>query len=435
MRTLLFLALLIVARPALAIDVQRVSTKGGLEAWLVEDHTNPIIAMRFAFRGGAALDPEGKEGLADMASSTLDEGAGDLDSQTFQGRLEDLSITLRFNAGRDTFGGRLKTLTANSGQAFELLRLALTSPRFDAEPVERIRSQLLASLKRDLEDPETIAGRKLTAALFPGHPYGRPVDGALESIGAVTADDLKRFAAGRLARGNLVVGVAGDMTPEELAQVLETTFSGLPAKAASWEIRETAPTADGRTIVVNMPVPQSAIFYAQEGIKRDHPDYYAAHIVNHVLGGGGFTSRLYGEVREKRGLAYSIYSSLYSLDRAALVFGSAGTANAGVAETLRLVRAEWRKMAEKGISESELSDAKTYQTGSFPLRFSSSESIASILVGMQLDDLGIDYLDKRNSYIEAVTLKDANRVARHLLKPETLTVVVAGQPQGLEEAK
>ena len=370
-----------------------------------------------------------------MVSSLLDEGAGDLDSQAFQRRLEDLAVRLRFDAGRDTFGGHLRTLTKNRDAAFDLLRLALTAPRFDDEPVSRIRDQILAGLRRDQENPNTIASRTLLRALFPDHPYGRPVGGTPESITAITTGGLKRFVKQRLARANVAIGVVGDITPEVLARLLDSTFGGLPERAAPGRVPETKPAASNEIIVVTKPVPQSAIVFGQEGIKRDDPDFYAAFVMNYVLGGGGFTSRLYGEVREKRGLAYSVYSSLYPLDRAALILGGAGTANARVAETLSVVREEWRRLAAGGLTVNELADAKTYLTGSFPLRFTSSGRIASMLVGMQRDNLGIDYLERRNSYIEAVTLDDVNRVARRILHADRLIVVVVGEPDGVTSVR
>ncbi len=431
----LFLAIAGAALPGRAIEVERVVSPGGLEAWLVRDHANPIIALRLAFRGGAALDPAGKEGLANMAAALLDEGAGDLDSQAFQRRLEDLAIRLGFDAGRDAFSGNLRTLTENRDQAFALLRLALTAPRFDSEPVARVRQQILAGLRSDSEDPDFIASRTLSRALFPDHPYGRPVRGTAQSVAAIGAADLGRFARRRLARDNLVIGAVGDIEAAVLGSLLDATFGGLPAKAASWAVADTRPQASGETIVVEKPLPQSAILFAHEGVKRDDPDFYAAYVVNYVLGGGGFTSRLYGQVREKRGLAYSIGSRLYPLDHAALIMGSAGTANKSAAETLRLVRREWRAMAADGMTEAELADAKTYLTGSFPLRFSSSGRIARMLVGMQLENLGIDYLEKRNGYVEAVTFADVRRVARRLLDADRLTTVVVGRPEGISEGR
>lgn len=417
---------------ARAVTVERVVSPGGIEAWLVPDHTNPIISVRFAFRGGAALDPAGKEGLANMASALLDEGAGELDSKAFQGKLEDLAITLRFDAGRDTFGGRLKTLVENADTAFQLLALALTRPRFDPEPVARIRSQIVSGLKQDSENPDAIAGKTLMRTLFPDHPYGRPTEGTPESVAGIEAADLRAFVAERLARDNLYIGVVGDITPDALAPVLDEVFGGLRAKARSWAVPDVAPRGLGRVVVVDKAVPQSVIVFADKGIKRKHPDFYAAYVVNHVLGGGGFTSRLYGTIRERRGLAYSVYSSLHPMDHAALILGGAGTANERVAETLELLRREWARMAATGMTEAELRDAKTYLTGSFPLRFTSSGRIAGMLVGIQMDDLGIDYFDRRNALIEAVTLADVTRVAKTLLRPDRLTVVVVGRPDGVK---
>ncbi|MAN79440.1 MAG: peptidase M16 [Rhodospirillaceae bacterium] len=420
------------AAPAKATQIERVVSPGGIEAWLVEDHLNPIISLHLAFRGGSALDPEGKEGLANMVSTLLDEGAGDLDSKAFQQTLEDNSITLRFSAARDSLGARVQTLTENRDLAFDLLRQAMTKPRFDAEPVSRLRAQLLANLRHESEDADAIAGKTLMKTLYPDHPYGRPTGGTPESVAAITADDLRTFVKERLARDTLAIGVVGDITAEELAPLLDKTFGALPAKAAPWQVPEVAPKASGRIIVIEKPLKQSNILFADRGLMRKDPDFYAAYVMNHILGGGGFTSRLYTEVREKRGLAYSVYTYLHPMDRSAIYAGGAGTANARVSETLKVVRDEWAKLAKDGVTEAELTAAKQYLTGSFPLRFTATERIASILVGMQTEDLGIDYLDKRNSYIEAVSLDDIRRVARKLLRPEDLTVVVVGEPKGVK---
>ncbi len=423
------------AIPAHAVSIDRVESPGGIQAWLVQDHTNPIISMRFAFRGGAALDPANRVGLANFAASTLDEGAGDLDSKAFQGTLEDLVITLRFNAGRDVFGGRLVTLVENRETAFNLLSLALTKPRFDAEPVARIRGQILAQLRQETEDPGAIAGKTLFKTLFPSHPYGLPTDGLKDDVSAITRTDLKSFTTERLAKDNLIIGVVGDNRPKTLAALLDSTFGGLPDKARPWVLPEAEPQGAGRTIVVEKQNPQSSIVFAEAGLKRNLPDFYAAYIMNYVFGGGGFTSRLYTAIREKRGLAYSVYSGLHPLDRAGLIVGAAGTANANVGETISLLRQEWERMADKGMSEKELADAKTYLTGSYPLRFTSSGSIAAMLVGIQMDNLGIDYMDRRNSLIEAVSLADVNRIAKKLLSADKLTVVVVGKPDGVKSSE
>ena len=431
LRPILTGVLLIAAGPALAINVERVKTPGGLQAWLVQDNSNPIVTMRFAFRGGAALDPKGKVGLANLVASTMDEGAGNLDSQSFQKTLEDKAIRIRFDAGMDNFGGQLQTLVRNQDKAFDLLRLALNAPRFDTEPVERIRSQILVGLKQDEESPHSIAGKAMREALYGGHPYGRPADGIPESVKAIIADDLRAFVSQRLTRDTLVIGVVGDITPAKLAELLDATFGTLPAQGTDWRLPKIRANTDGRTIVINKDVPQSAILFADQGLLRDDPDFYAAYVMNHVLGGGGFTSRLYGEVREKRGLAYSISSGLNPRRASATTVGGAGTANARVHETLNVVKAEWHRMAENGVTNDELKDAKTYLTGAYPLQFTGSMRIARMLVGIQLAELGIDYVKSRNAFINAVSRDDIARVAKKLLDANRLVTVVVGRPEGL----
>jgi zinc protease len=415
-----------------AAKVERVVSPGGIEAYLLREASIPFLSLSLHFRGGAALDPVGEEGLAYMVSGLLDEGAGDLDSQAFRTELEDRAIRLSFDAGRDEFTGRLKTLTRHRARAFELLRLALTEPRFDAEPVERIRNQIQADLRRRAEDPEYLAGLTWFATAFAEHPYGRPVQGSVESVAAIATADLRRFVADRLARDNLVVGVAGDVTAAELGPLLDRAFGDLPAHSAPYRLEERAAPADAGTVVLRRDVPQSQVLFGQQGLARDDPDFYAGYVANHVLGGGGFTSRLTEEVREKRGLAYSVYSYLYPLEFGPLWLGGLGTANAAVGQAVEVVRAQLARMAAGEISQAALDDAKTYLTGSFPLRLTSNDAIAGTLVSMQVDDLGLDYLERRNDYIEAVTLKDVRRVAARLYHPERLLVVVVGEPQGLQ---
>jgi len=426
------LLILSITLPAQAITAQQVTSPGGIKAWFVADHTNPILTVKFTFRGGAALDPVGKEGLSNLVSGLLDEGAGDLKSTAFQQTLEDLAIGLSFSSGRDEFGGRMKTLVRNQDMAFKLLRLSLSNPRFDTEPVERIRSQILVGLKQNLEDPHSIASQALFKTLYPTHAYGRPTSGTIGSVEGLKAIDLRAFVQQRLAKDNLIIGVVGDISAEELGKRLDTTFGLLPAKAAPWKIEKIDPISKGQTIVINRDIPQSSILVAEKGLMREDPDFYAAYVLNHMFGGGSFTSRLYTEIREKRGLVYSVSTGLYPFDNSALILGSAGTANKRAHETLSVIKTEWDKMAARGVSKKELNDAKTYLTGSFPLRFSSSGRIASMLVGMQSAQLPIDYLQTRNSLIEAVTKDDIKRVAKKLLKSENLVIIVVGRPDGIK---
>lgn len=420
---------------ARAVTIERVVSPKGVVAWLAEDHTNPIIALNFAFRGGAALDPKGKAGVANMVSGLLDEGAGKLKSQAYQRQLEDISASLSFDAGRDTFAGSLKTLTRHRDKAFDLTRLALTTPRFDAPAVARIRAQIEAGLRSESEDPQTVATKAFFATVFRGHPYAHPVEGTAKSVRAITVADLRAFHDKRLARDNLVVGVSGDITPAELAPALDRIFGALPAHGAPVNLPTIGAKGKGRVVVVKKNVAQSAVVFGEQGLRRSDPDFYSAYVMNYILGGGGFSSRLVSQVRVKRGLAYSVDSGLYPLDHGALIMGSAGTASPQVGETIKVVRDVWRRLGTKGADAGELKDAKTYLTGSFALRFTSNDAVASILTAMQLEHLGIDYLDKRNGYIQKVTLADVDRVAKRLLKADALTFVVAGDPDGKVKAR
>ena len=425
------LAVVAVAPLARATEVQRVVSPGGIEAWLVEAHAVPLVSLAIAFRGGAALDPAGRPGVANMVSGLLDEGAGKLDSATFQRRLADNAIRLGFDVGHDTFSGSLATLSENTEMAFGLFRLALTAPRFDPKPVARVRDQIQVGIARSAEDPGDTAGRAWFAEVFPDHPYGRPVMGTKESVALITVADLRAYVAAEIARDRMVIGVVGDITPEALAPLLDRTFGALPATAAPLDIPNVVPAAAGRTTVIQRDIPQSVVLFGKKGLARHDPDFYAAFVMNRIFGGGGFTSRLTAEVREKRGLAYGVYTYLAPLDHAALYLGRVATRNARVGESLAVIRAEMTRMRDSGATAAELADAKTYLTGSFPLRFDSNHRIAGFLVSMQLDDLGIDYIDRRNGLIEAVTLADVNRVAKRLLDPAALTVVVVGKPDGV----
>ncbi|HUN45926.1 MAG TPA: pitrilysin family protein, partial [Stellaceae bacterium] len=437
MRRLALLALLLLMallwRPgaAAAVQITRVTGPSGVEAWLVEDHSLPVIALEFAFENGSALDPPEKAGLANLAMDLLDEGAGDLDSSAYKARLEDLAIQLAFNANPDSVNGSLRTLSENADAAFDLLRLALTSPRFDASAVERVKVQLDAELRQEAEEPGSIAGRAWWQSAFPDHPYGHRVKGTVASVAKIDADDLHRFVAERFGRDRLVIGVVGDMAPERLKGLLDKTFGPLPAASAPGPVPETAAVDQGTLLLVRKPIPQSVITFGERGIERSDPDWYAAVVMNQILAGGGLTSRLAREVREKRGLAYGIGAGVVALRHTGVILGRVATRNGGVEDTLKVLRDEWRRYRDEGPTEAEVAAAKTYLIGSFPLSLDSTGRVAGLLVSMQEDKLGIDYLDRRSALLGKVTRADVQRVARRLLDPDTLRIVVVGDPKTL----
>ncbi|MBT6136323.1 MAG: insulinase family protein [Rhodospirillaceae bacterium] len=426
--TLLLLVLLTV--PAGATEIKRVVSPGGIEAWLVEDHKNPIITVDVTFLGGGGLDPSGKEGRARLVAGTLDEGAGDLDSSAFQKALEDNAIKLSFSARTDSFSGSLSTLTNVSDEAFRLMRLALTQARFDAEPLSRMRSQIQASIRNRWRRPNSIASRTWWRAAFPDHPYGRPRDGSIESVGRVEAEDLRAFTKAVFARDRIYVSVVGDITAQRLAKVLDEVFGGLPKTAAGDPTSDRALASASELMVVKQPVPQSVVIFGHEGIRRDDPDWYAATVLMEIMA-GGFGSRLTREIREKRGLTYGVYAYLLPLKHSSLIMGGVSTQNARVAESIRLVREVWRDFAETGPTDEEVADAKTYINGSFPIRFTNSSGIAGFLTAVQRHKLGIDYIDRRAGLIDGVSTQDLKRVARRLFKADRLSFVVVGDPEGL----
>lgn len=416
-----------------ATKIERVVSPLGIEAWLVRETSIPILSMEVSWKGAARGDPAGKAGLANLVSGLIDEGAGDLDSQAFQMRLKDLSIELSFDAGRDVFSGTLRTLSDNKAEAFRLLGLALTAPRFDTEPVDRIRRQILTRLNRNRTDPRSIVGRTWYKVAFPDHAYGNPTIGTEDSVKAITTDDMREFMRRRIATDNMIIAVVGDVTAEELAGHLDRTFGALPAKAEVPAAQPSEPP-DNRVIrIVRQPSPQSVVMFGMRGIARDDPDYYAAYVMNHVLGGGGLTSRLSQSVREDRGLTYSIYSYLFPLKQSSLYMGGFAASNANVAEALDLTDSEIERLRDGGVTDEELADTKTYLNGSFPLRLTSNGRIAGILISVQRHNLGIDYLERRADLINAVTRQDIARVAARLLRPDAMIVVIVGDPAGIEE--
>lgn len=430
-RLLGFAALVLLAvTPAQAIEIEEVISPGGIKAWLVQDDTADLVSMSFSFRGGALMDPNGREGTANLLASTLDEGAGDLDSQAFRQRLEDQSITVSFSAGLETFAGSFTTLNRYRDDAVQLLQLALSSPRFDTDAVERIRGQILVSLNRKVSDPQTIAGKTLYATLFADHPYNRSSDGTIEGMQAVTVEDMRTYMDRVLTKDRLLIGVVGNITAEDLAPILDKAFGALPESGSGIEIA-TPQIEKGDTVVVEKDIPQSTILFAQPGLTRLDPDFYPAYVLTHILGGGGFESRLMQEVREKRGLAYSAYAYMRDFDEAGLIIGGVGTRNDAVVESISVVRQEWEDLRTNGVDQTALDNAKAYLTGSYPLRFTSSGAIARILVGIQFYDFPIDFVENRNALVDAVTLDDVNRVAGSLLDPSALTVVVVGKPEGV----
>jgi zinc protease len=416
---------LAVALPASAeVAIQEVKSEKGISAWLVEDYSVPIVTIRFSFQGGNTQDPPGKEGLSELMSGLFDEGAGDFDSDTFQTKLDEAGAEMRFGAGRDTVYGSMRMLAETKDEAFDLLRLAVDKPRFDAAPIDRIRAQIVAGIVANARDPETAAQAKWQEALYGDHPYSRPDEGTEASLASITADDLRAYHQAVFARDTLKVSVVGAIDAVTLKQKLDDLFGELPAKASLRPVSTIDPKL-GQEVRVDYDLPQTSLQLAFPGVARDAPDFFAAYIMNHILGGGAFTSRLFDEVREKRGLAYSVGSSLVTNKYSSSLVVSTGTRSDRAAETLAVIRDVVRRMAEEGPTEAELAAAKKYIVGSYALNnLDNSGAIAATLLSLQEQDLGADYIERREALIDAVTIEEVRAAAKKLLNSEPAVLVV-----------
>ncbi|AEM41742.1 M16 family metallopeptidase [Ketogulonicigenium vulgare] len=432
LRFILPLTLALFATTARAeVEIQEVTSPGGVNAWLVEQHEIPFLALEIRVRGGANLDEPGKRGAVNLMTAVIEEGAGERDAVAFQTAREELAASFSFSVSDDSFGVSARVLTENRDEALALLREALISPRFDQDAIDRVRAQVISGIQSQTQRPNVIASSTFNAEAFGDHPYGTALDGTIESVSALTRDDLLAAHRNVVTRDRLYVSAVGDITAEELGTLLDNLLSDLPSNAPALP-PHVEPATFGGITVVPFPGPQSTIYFGHEGITRDDPDYITAYILNHILGSGGFESRLMQELREKRGLTYGVGTYLVPNDLSELIVGGFSTSNQSVAEAIELVRGEWQRLATEWVTQAELDRAKTYLTGQYPLRFDSNANIAQIMVGMQMIDLPTDYVLNRNDLVNAVTLQDLNRVASRILNPDALHFVVVGEPVGLD---
>lgn len=422
---------LLSALPAAAIEITEVTSPGGIKAWLVEAHDIPFTALEIRFRGGASLDEPGKRGATNLMMATLEEGSADLDSQGFAAAQEALAASFQFDVDDDTLSISARMLTENRDKAVDLLRGALTDPHFDQASVDRVRGQVLSIIASETQDPQAIAAQTFYKLAYGDHPYGSSVNGTLDSVQALTREDMFTAKARVMARDRLVVSAVGDITATELGPLLDKLLGDLPATGAPLPPRANLALTGGVT-VVPFDTPQATVIFGGQGLAMSDPDFFPAYVFNEILGAGGFSSRLMDEVREKRGLTYGINTYLVPKDLGETWQGSFASANGKVAEAIEIVKAEWAKAASGKVMDRELANAKTYLTGAYPLNFDGNGNIADILAGMQLNGLPIDYINSRNDKVNAVTKDDIARMAQRLIKADGLRFVVVGQPEGLK---
>jgi zinc protease len=431
-----FLLCLLVSFPALAVtEVQEIKTKKGFTIWLIEEHTLPLVSARIGFKNaGFAHDPKEKEGLATLATELLNEGTLKQDRKTFKTTLENHAIYLSFSSDIDHVFANMETLKEHYLKAFELMSEALTQPLFKQEAMDRKHQQMVVALSKEQESPQSTASRKWQEGIFKDHPYSQNPLGNETSLKNITRADLQQFAKRNITRENIVISIVGDITPEEAESAVDRYFDILPQTEAThhsvpWVSKY---TADATTEIFK-EAPQTTIAFGAKGVHYSDPDFYTAYVLNYILGGGGFESRLMEEVRDERGLAYSIYTYLTSYEGAALLKGNVATRNGKVDDTIAVIKEVFEGLQKEGITKNDLALAKKYLIGSFHLKLDTNSNLSHFLTYMQLRDLGIDFLEKRNSLIEKVTLEEVNRVAKTLLDPQRLFIVTVGGNKKTQE--
>lgn len=423
------MALLVGPSRGWALTVEEIVSPKGIKAWLVEEHSVPLIAVKFAFAGGASQDPAGKEGLATMVADLLTEGAGDLSEEAFKAQVSSLGMRLSLAAGRDAIYGGLETLSKRFKPSAALLRLALTSPRFEDDAIERVRSQRLTDLAIAANEPNRMAVDRWYLEAFPGNPYGRPADGTAQSVPRIVRDDLTSQHAKLFARGLLKVVIVGDIDKAAALEALDAIFGGLPEQGQVTLLAKVSPGPAAQPVVVEKEQPSATVAFGLASLASDHADFPALEVLNHIIGSGDFDATLTEEIRVKRGLAYSVQTGLVHDSITSILLGAFSTKNETMGSALGVLKDVLATTARDGPGASQFENAKRYLTGSFLLDFDTNAKVASSLLSIWVDGEKPDYLTRRNQKINAVTLADVKRVARDVLKTDQLIVTIVGKPR------
>ncbi len=412
--------------------IQQFTTPGGVSVWLVTEPSIPILSVQMAWRGGSATDPEDLRGLTAAVTYGMNEGAGDLDSLAFQTAMEELNMSFSCSNSGEWTGCSATMLSEFAEPSMNLVGLAFAVPRFDEGPFERFRREQEVSLRTRETNPNFLAGRAMAAKLYPDHPFAREI--TVDTLAALTPDLAREHMRTLMTKDRLIVTAVGAISPEDLAPLIDLAAASLADSAEIAPVLPvTLPDIAPAPTVVSLPQPQTLVRFMAPGIDRNHPDFFPAFVLNYTLGGGGFESRLMKSLRVEKGLTYDISTSI-SPNPSFLSWSGAGqTKNESAGEFVEGIRGELREFMETGVTELELDDAKAYLIGSYPLGFDSNAKIARQMMSVRQEDLGIDYFDRRNALIEAVTLEDVNRVSAHYLAPERFTFVLVGEPEGLSD--
>ena len=428
------LAILMAALPASAeLTPKRTELDNGVVLLTSEQRALPMISIELLIDAGARYDGGGQEGLANLAARLLTYGTKRRSALQISDALDFIGASLSTGCSENLASVSMTILKKDLPTGLALLAEVLTQSTFPQEEIERQKQSIVASLKAREEEPGDIAERRFAAVLFPNSPYGRPVEGMESSVRAISQKSLREFYEGYYRPNRTIMAVVGDVTAEEIGEALNQTFS-------SWKKGEPGgkplvPSATGAptSIRVNKELTQANIIMGHEGVTRGNPDYYAIQVMNNILGGGGFSSRVVDSIRNERGLAYSVYT-YFNADKSHGTFQLVmQTKNDSTRETIRIAREEIERIRRELVSEQELNDAKDYLTGSFPLRLDTNRKVANFLAQVEFFQLGLDYPDRYGDFIGKVTREDVLRVAKRYLQPEKFITVVVGNQNKIGE--
>ena len=405
-----------------------IAPDSGIKAYFIHNNENPIISMEFIFAdSGSAYDADNKKGLANLSAQMLTEGAGNLDDFHFKEELEKYAIDINYSVDKDDFSGRLLTIKDNLPRAIELLRQTLFEPRIEYNALQRVQQQTLQKIARLRESPSGRLKEAVSGKIFKHHGYGTSVLGTIEGVKSIKAADISDFLSRNFTKDKLFIGIAGDISKTEAEQLIDKIFSALPNERKSKDI--SSPSVDFSFRIENIEdkaAPQILSTIIAPSVSRLDKDFYPLYIANYIFGGAGLNSRINQSAREKEGLTYGAYTGLSLLQKSPHLVGGFSTTPDNFARMQEIFINEWNIMGQKGISNKELKFAKNYLQSSYNLRFDDISSLASILANMQRQDLGADFLQKRNIYIEKVTLERVNKVAKQYFSPEKLVIINLG---------
>ncbi len=410
-----------------ALEFKKLETKSGIKFWFVEDKSIPIVSVSFSFKGGSSLESKEKNGISNLMTSLMDEGTRKLTSTEFKKMMKSIGMKLSFSSQKDKISGSFQIISSQAQSGFNLFYEALNHPAFNLSDFERIRKQVISSIKIDESDLSTLASNKFNENFFKNHNFSKTSKGSISSIKKINREDLSSFHKSAFQKSNLVIGVSGSIKEEEIINFIDIVFGELKNSIQISELKKFDNLGKGKA-VFKMKTPQTSVLFGHPGLARNDEEYFALRIANYIFGGGGFQSRLYKKIREKKGLVYSIYSYLLSYQSDGVIVGGFQTRNEFVNETISNVKEEWINMQRKGITENELENAKAYFNGSFTRNFTSTRSISGLLEVVQYFNLGEDYFERRESIINKLDLKKVNKVLSEFFDEEELFFMIVGEP-------